>query len=74
MYEQFESLNITPVKLIFPRQMIFFQKQMVGSRPGFSSGLCKVHKNIIHKCTLFRPTLSVIETLPYKTAKYLVLE
>ena len=35
----------------------------VGSKPGISYGLCKVHKAITDICPRFRPILSVIGTL-----------
>ena len=44
----------------------------VGSRPGVLYGLCKVHKNIVDRCPLFRPILSAIETPSYKIAKFLI--
>ena len=44
----------------------------VGSRPGVLYGLCKVHKNIVDRCPLFRPILSAIKTPSDKIAKFLV--
>ena len=44
----------------------------VGSRPGILYGLCKVHKAIVDVCPPFRPILSAIGTLTYKTARFLV--
>ena len=38
----------------------------VGSRPGVSYGLCKVHKSIVGVCPPFRPILSAFGTPTYK--------
>ena len=39
---------------------------------GVLYGLCKVHKAIVDVCPPFRPILSAIGTLTYKTARFLV--
>ena len=44
----------------------------VDSRPGVLYGLCKVHKNIVHRYPPFRCILSAIGTPSYEIAKLLV--
>ena len=44
----------------------------VGSRPGIMYGLCKVHKEEVDGCPLFRPILSALQTPTYNLAKFLV--
>ena len=46
--------------------------KQVGTRSGIMYGLCKVQKDTIDNCPLFRPILSAINTPTYKLAKFLV--
>ena len=43
----------------------------VGTRSGIMYGLCKVQKDTIDNCPLFRPILSAINTPTYKLATFL---
>ena len=42
-----------------------------GSRFGILYGLCKVHKQLVDNCPLFRPIMSAIKTPTYNLAKFL---
>ena len=44
----------------------------VGTRPGTTYGLCKVHKQEVDGCPPFRPILSALQTPIYNLAKFLV--
>ena len=44
----------------------------VGTRSGITTGLCKVHEDIIDNCLSFLPILSEINARTYKLAKFLV--
>ena len=44
----------------------------VGNRPGIMYGNCKVHKQQVDSCSLFRPILSALHTPTYNIAKFLV--
>ena len=44
----------------------------VGTRPGIMYGNCKVHKQQVDGCPLFRPILSALQTPTYNLAKFLV--
>ena len=43
-----------------------------GSRFGILYGLCKVHKQLVDNCPLFRSIMSAIKTPTYSIAKFLV--
>ena len=44
----------------------------VCSRPGILHSLCKIHKNKVERCPLFRPIVSPTGMPLYKIAKFLV--
>ena len=54
-----------------PKEMRKFIKP-AGTRPGIMYGNCKVHKQQVDGCLLFRPILLTLQTLAYNLAKFLV--
>ena len=54
-----------------PKEMCKFVKP-VGNRPGIMYRNCKVHKQQVDSCSLFRPILSALHTPTYNITKFLV--